>query len=123
MTLAPADEEALEQYLAYAVDEKDIAAAVEPARRSVAANPWSSIFRERLAYFLLEQQDYAGCLRESREALRLNPFLRFARMFMIQSLLGQHEVSLADTEFGTLVKIFEGQRASLEMWYAEQRRQ
>ncbi len=85
LTLAPADEEVLDQFLSYAVDEKAIDAAIEPARRAVAANPWFSVFHERLAYFLMERQDYEGSLHESREALRLNPFLRFARMFTIQS--------------------------------------
>ena len=122
LTLAPADEKALDQYLSYAVDAKEIVAAVEPARRAVAANPWSSIFHERRAYFLLERQDYAGALRESREALRLNPFFRFARMFAIQSLLHQHETGRADAEFDKLVKIHASQRTALEMWYAEQRR-
>jgi hypothetical protein len=121
LTLAPADEDSLDQYLSYAVDENDISGAAEPARQAVAANPWNSIFHERRAYFLLERQDYVGSLRESREALRLNPFLRFARMFAIQSLLRQHEESLADAEFAIMAKIHEGQRASLETWYAEQR--
>ena len=80
LTLAPADEKALDQYLSYAVDAKEIVAAVEPARRAVAANPWSSVFHERLAYFTLESQDFVESLRESREALRLNPFLRFAHV-------------------------------------------
>jgi hypothetical protein len=122
LTLAPADEEVLDQFLSYAVDEKAIDVALEPARRAVAANPWSSVFRERLAYFLLERQDYAGSLREAREALRLNPFHRFARMFMIQSLLKQHEVSRADAEFAILLKIHESHRSVLEPWYAEQKR-
>jgi hypothetical protein len=120
--LSPADEKALDQYLSYAVDEKDSSAAVEPARRAVAANPSSSLFHERLAYFLLESRDYAGSLRESREALRLNPFLRFARMFAIQNLLKQHEVSRARAEFDTLVKIHVSQRMPLEKWFAEQQR-
>ena len=118
---APADEQALSQYLSYAVDAKVISDAVEPARQAVAANPWSSIFHEQLAYFLLERQDYAGSLRESREALRLNPFLRFA-MFMIQGLLKEHGAGRADAEFAILVKLYANQRTSLETWYAEQRR-
>jgi Cytochrome c554 and c-prime len=122
LTLAPTDEKALDQYLSYAVDAKDIVAAVEIARRAVAANPWSSVFHERLAHFSLERADYAESLRASQEALRLNPFLRFARMFMIQSLLKQHETSRADAEFDILVKIHASQRTSLETWYAERRR-
>ena len=123
LELAPADEKALDEYLSYAVDENEISAALEPARRAVAADPWSSVFHERLAYFLLESQDYAGSIRESSEALRLNPFLRFARMFAIQSLLKQGEAARADAQFATLVKIHDSQRNALEVWYAEQRRQ
>ena len=123
LTLSPEDENTLDQYLSYAVDEKDIAAALEPARRAVAANPWSAVFHERLAYFLLEHQDYQRSLREAREALRLDPFLRFARMFMIQSLLKEHEVSRARAEFDLLAKIHESHRQSLDTWFAEQERE
>ena len=105
LTLAPTDEKQLDQYLSYAVDAKDIVAAVEIARRAVAVNPWSSLFHERLAHFSLERADYAESLLASRDALRLNPFLRFAHMFMIQSLLKQHETSRADAEFDILVKL------------------
>ena len=60
LTLAPTDEKALDQYLSYAVDAKDIVAAVEIATRAVAVNPWSSLFHERLAHFSLERADYCG---------------------------------------------------------------
>ena len=122
LTLAPADEDVLNQYLSYAVDEKDIVAAIEPARRAVALNPWSSVFRERLAYFLLERQEFAESLRESREALRLNPFLRFARMFLVQCLLHQKDSKAAEEEFATLIELNPSQRESLGQWFDEQKR-
>jgi hypothetical protein len=122
LAMSRTDERALDQYLSYAVDENDIQAALEPARRAVAVNPWSSIFHERLAFFLLESQDYAGSLRESSEALRLNPFLRFARMFLVESLLKRGEADRADAEFARLIKIHESHRQALEIWYAEKRR-
>ena len=120
--IAPDDEQALDDYLAYAVDEKDVAAALEPARRAVTVNPWSSVLHERLAYFLLESHDYAGSLGEATAALQLNPFQRFARMFMIQSLLGQGEIERADAEFAVLNRLYEDQRKSLELWYSRVRR-
>ncbi len=93
LKIVPTDERALEQYLAYSVDERDAAAAIEPARRAIAANPWSSLFHEQLAFFCVENHDWTGAFRESGEALRLNPFLRFARMFAIQSLIHEHNLA------------------------------
>jgi tetratricopeptide (TPR) repeat protein len=122
LALAPNDEQALDEYLAYAVDEKDISAAVEHAHRAVAADPWSSLFRERLAYFLLENHNHTEALRASSAATRLHPFLRFARMFTIHSLLAQGEFERADTEFALLTAIHPDQRKSLEVWYAHERR-
>jgi Cytochrome c554 and c-prime len=122
LRIAPMDERAIEQYLAYAVDARDFVAAVEPARRAVSANSWSSVFHERLAFFSLENHDWPSALRESREALRKNPFLRFARMFAIQSLLHQNDLRHAEEEFALLIKLNPAQRESLETWFGEQRR-
>jgi hypothetical protein len=118
---APSYEAALDQYLAYAIDEGDARAALEPARRAVALNPWSWAFRERLAYVWTQHERWDLALDESREALRLDPFLRFARMFMIQCLLRQNNVKQAEQEFAKLIKIHPDQRQSLESWFAEQR--
>jgi tetratricopeptide (TPR) repeat protein len=122
LNLAPTDEQALEEYLSYAVNAQVIVGAVEPARRAVSANPWSSVFHERLAYFSLGRQDFAETLRESRAALRLNPFLRFARMFLVQSLLHEHNPQAAAQEFATLVKLNPSLRESLLQWFEEQKR-
>ena len=72
MRLAPTDEKTLDQYLSYAIDEGDIGAARESARRFVALNPWSSAGRERMAYISIQRQD-SNALVQSREALRLDP--------------------------------------------------
>jgi hypothetical protein len=119
---APTYEKALEDYLSYAIDLGKIEAARAPAERAVAVNPWSAAFHERLAYVSLEQQNWAGALHEAREALRLDPFLRFARMFVVQCLLHQKDLTRADLEFATLIKLNPSQRESLEQWFAEQRR-
>ena len=52
-----------------------------PRRKAVELNPWSAVFHERLAYVSVQTGDWDTAFRESREALRLDPFLRFARMF------------------------------------------
>jgi hypothetical protein len=122
LKLAPSDEKALDQCLAYAIDEGNISAALEPARKAIAINPWSSVFHERMAHVLLERQHWDGALRQSREALALNPFLRFARMFAVQALLRQNELDHAEEEFATFIKIYPSQRQSLETWYDGQRR-
>ena len=88
-------EQALDEYLAYALEYEDIRAAKAPAKKAVAVNPWSSLFHERLAYVSLELKDWDGALDEARSALRINPFLRFPRMFVVQCLLHQKNLVLA----------------------------
>jgi predicted Zn-dependent protease len=85
-------------------------------------NPWSAAFHERLAYVDLQRQDWNEALHESRAALRLNPFLRFARMFLIQFLLHQKDSQRAFDEFETLIKLNPTERESLGRWFATQQR-
>jgi Flp pilus assembly protein TadD len=119
---APQHEKALDECLSYAIDEGDIQAALAPAFQAVAINPWSAEFHERLAYVCLERQSWDVALHESREALRLNPFLRFARMFVVQCLLHQKDLKHAEEELATLRKLNPSQLESLGQWFAEQRR-
>jgi hypothetical protein len=77
---------------------------------------------ERLAHLLLEHRDWDGALRQSRDALKLNPFLRFARMFVIECFLHLKDFKHAEEEFATLIKLNPSQRESLTQWFAEQRR-
>jgi predicted CXXCH cytochrome family protein len=118
----PSYELLLDDYTSYAIDLKDFRTALEPSRRAVALNPWSAAYRERLAFVSMQCQDWDGALREAREALRLDPFLTFARMFLVQCLLHDKDMKAAGDEFATLVKLHEDQRESLEQWLAEQRR-
>jgi predicted CXXCH cytochrome family protein len=119
---APDDEKALEQYLGYAIDEGDTRAALAPAQHAVALNPWSSELRERLAYISIQHERWDDGLGQSREALRLDPFRRFARMFVIECLLHQKDLEHAEEEFATLIKLNPSQRETLTQWFAEQRR-
>ena len=122
LELTPSYELLLDDYTSYAIDLKRFQAALEPARRAVALNPWSAAYRERLAFVSMQCQDWNAARHEAREALRLNPFLRFARMFLVQCLLHDKDTKAADNEFATLVKLHAEQRESLEGWLAEQRR-
>jgi predicted CXXCH cytochrome family protein len=122
LKLTPSYELLLDDYTSYAIDLKRFQAALEPAKRAVALNPWSAACRERLAFLSMQCQDWDGARHEAREALRLNPFLRFARMFLVQCLLHDKDTKAADNEFATLVKLHADQRESLEEWLAEQRR-
>ena len=54
---------------------------------AVAVNPWSAEFHERLAHYQLEGGNWSEALRQAGEAIRLNPFLIFARQFRIQCYL------------------------------------
>ena len=48
-------------------------------RSAVAVNPWTSIYRSRLAKLLTDRGDWAGALVECEAALRINPFDNDAR--------------------------------------------
>ena len=90
LRLTPDDEKALEQCLAYAIDDgKHQGAAGTRGGKASALDPWSSEFRERLAYVAIQHQEFSDALHQAREALRLDPFRRFARMFVIECLLRQ----------------------------------
>ncbi len=118
----PSYELLLDDYTSYAIDLRNFQAALEPSQRAVALNPWSAASRERLAFISMQCQDWTGARHEAREALRINPFLRFARMFLVQCLLHDEDAKAAANEFATLVKLHEGQREMLERWFAEVRR-
>jgi tetratricopeptide (TPR) repeat protein len=119
---APSDEKALDECLTYAVDSGDVRAAQAHASKAVELNPWSAVFHERLAYVSVQVKDWEVALRESREALRFDPFLRFARMFLIQALLNRSDPETAREEFTRLIGLNPSLRESLERWFADQRR-
>jgi hypothetical protein len=119
---APSYEKALDECLSYAVDAGDVATARSHARQAVAVNPWSAVFRERLAFVSVQGGDWGTALDESRAALDLDPFLRFARMFLVQSHLNRKDIARAEEEFATLIGLNPGLREPLERWFAEQRR-
>ena len=43
-------------------------------------------------------------------------------MILVQCLLHEKDTKAADDEFATLVKLHADQRASLEQWFAQERR-
>jgi tetratricopeptide (TPR) repeat protein len=118
----PSYELLLDDYTSYAIDLRNFQAALESSKRTVALNPWFAVSRERLAFISMQCQDWNGARHEAREALRINPFLRFARMFLVQCLLHDNDTKAAANEFATLVKLHEGEREVLERWFAEERR-
>jgi tetratricopeptide (TPR) repeat protein len=119
---APLYEQALDDCMSNAIALGDSQAALALASQAVAANPWSAALHERLAYIYLQRENWNEALHESREALRLNPFLRFARMFAIQCLLREKAGEQAQEEFATLSKLNASERESLRRWFDEQRR-
>jgi hypothetical protein len=122
LRVVPSYEKALDECLSYAVDVEDVATARSHAAKAVAADPWSAIFHERLAFVSIQDRDWGKALDESRAALKIDPFLRFARMFLVQGLLHHKTAGHADEEFAILIGIHPGLRDSLERWYAEQKR-
>jgi predicted CXXCH cytochrome family protein len=121
VTAAPTYEQALDELLTYALDAENVQAAFAPAQQAVALNPWSAVFRERLAYVSMERQDWDAALAEARHALRINPFLRFSRMFVVQCLLHKKDLAHAQEEFATLIELHPTHREFLTKWFADWR--
>ncbi len=88
---APSYEQALDERVSLAPGAGRPGSAWAAAVQAVKVNPWSAEFHERLAYFELQDQHWAEVRREAAEALRLNPFLSKARMFLITCLLHANE--------------------------------
>ncbi len=118
---APNYEQVLEDLIQYAVELRDPRRAFAAAATAVALNPSSSDLHERQAYLFCQAQNWTEALRESRESLRLNPFRRFARMFVVEALLHLYDGAVAEAELGILQRLFPDQRESLERWFAEKR--
>jgi hypothetical protein len=89
-----------------------------PDREAAAKSRYRAEHALRFAQF----GDSSGALHEAREALRLNPFLWFARMFLVQCLVHEQETKRAAREFATLLELHLDQRDSLEQWFAAERR-
>jgi predicted CXXCH cytochrome family protein len=119
---APSYEQALAESISCAIELRDSAAALAPARQAVALNPWSAGLHERLAFINLELKDFQPALDEASAALRLNPFLRFARMFLIQCLIHRNELERAGEELRTLSNLYPSEQDSLARWFAAERR-
>ena len=63
----PSHELLLDDYCAYGIALGNFQAALGPAQRAVALNPWSAGNRERLAYLSVQCQDWRGAIHELRE--------------------------------------------------------
>ena len=122
LKVAPSFEDVLGELVQYAVELGDYRPALAPAAKAVALNPWSSELHERRAFLLCQIQDWSEAARESRESLRLNPFRRFARMFLIEALLHGNDKTDVETELARLFKLHPDERGALEQWNAETRR-
>jgi hypothetical protein len=119
---APDYEQALDERVALALELEDRQGGLAPARRAVDVNPWSAEFHERLAHYQLEAGNGSRALAESDEALRLNPFLVFARQFRIQALLRQRDPQRAAEELRILNLLNPREREARQLWFARERR-
>ena len=122
LKVAPAYEQVLDEIVQYAIKLGEVRTALGPAAQAVVINASSAAFHERLAYLYTQTKDWDGAMRESRESVRLDPFRRFARMFLIESLFHGHDVAGAEAERAILVGLYPNLRAELERWFAEGRR-
>ena len=122
LKVAPTYEQVLEEFVLYSIEVGDVQAALAPAAQAVGINPSSPALHERLAYLHVQTKDWDGAMRESRESLRLDPFRRFARMCLIESLLHGNDEAGAEAELATLVGLNSEECAGLEGWFAAKRK-
>jgi tetratricopeptide (TPR) repeat protein len=118
---APNYENALDERVLLALRAEIREAGLAPSKRAVDVNPWCAVFRERLAYYELEDGRWDETLRESSAALRLDPFLVNARKFLILSYLQRNDHVHAGEEFKTLMALHPTERESLRRWLGHQR--
>jgi len=118
---APDYEQALDERVSLALKLSDRQAALAPALRAVAVNPWYAEFHERLAHCQLGDAHWSEALQEADEALRLDPFLNFARQFRIQCLLHDKDAQRAGEELKTLIELYPSDRGTLQLWFARER--
>ena len=119
---APDYEQALDERVALALELGDSKAALAPALRAVAVNPWSAEFHERLAHYQLESGHWNEALQQADEALRLNPFLIFSRQFRIQCHLRDKDLRRATEDFQVLTTLNPIDREIWRLWFARERR-
>ncbi len=118
---APSYEQVLDEFILYAIQIKDYRPALASVETALALNPVSPDLHERLAFLSCQLQDWSRAVREARESLRLDPFRRFARMFLVEALLHGNEKNEAQGELTKLYKLHPNERGALDEWYAELR--
>ena len=106
--------------LAQDVNDSPLRLRSEAFHQAVKVNPWSAEFHERLAYYELQDQHWAEARHEAAQALRLNPFLSSARMFLITCLLHANEHGHAGEEFQRLLALKPTDQDSLRLWFSRQ---
>ena len=120
LNAAPNYEKALDERVSLALELEDREGALTAAAQAVKVNPCSAEFHERLAYYKLQDQHWAEARHEAAAALRLDPFLSSARMFLITCLLHANEHEHAREEFQRLLALKPTDQDSLRLWFSRQ---
>ncbi len=90
-------------------------------QKTIALDPWRSIYRLALANNCYQAGDWRGAIAACREALRLNPELFEARSLLIQCYLRSREFDKADAEFQILLRFYPASREAWQQWYQQQK--
>jgi tetratricopeptide (TPR) repeat protein len=88
-------------------------------RRAVAANPWSTTYRYRLAKRLEDRRDWAQAAAECQTVLRADPRHQDARLLLIQCLAAGGDKARARAEFDTLLRLRLAEPGALRRWFEE----
>jgi len=90
-------------------------------QKTIALDPWRSIYRLALASNCSRAGDWPGAVAACREAIRLNPELFQARSLLIQCYLRSRELDKADAEFQIMLRFYPASREVWQQWYEQQK--
>ena len=90
-------------------------------KKTIAVNPWPSIYRLAVAHNCYRAGDWPGAAAACREALRLNPDLVEARSLLVQCYVRSREPDKADAEFQILIHCYPASRDIWQQWYEQQK--
>jgi hypothetical protein len=122
LTLAPRREITLQWASALALESKRPDLAGSYLQRALEVNPWRHEFHYLWAEVQAQRGLWPAALRESQEAIKLNPANLGARRLLVTYYLTFGQPDAARTEFDRLMGLHPPNEEALRRWFAQQLR-
>jgi tetratricopeptide (TPR) repeat protein len=113
----PRRELALEKAARAAMQLGDTEISLAHWRHLVEVNPYTSEGRAFLAQALAHRREWAAAVDECHASLKLDPFVRWPRMLLIDCLVRLGKQQQAREEFATLLVLSPGEADKLRQWF------